>query len=59
MRLTSMQLDVSSKALGQGNIEIRAGVDKQTKSIAFVSVEALSGEEMVFRAQALFGRRGS
>jgi acyl-coenzyme A thioesterase PaaI-like protein len=55
MRLTSVQLDVSSKTLGSGEVSVRARVDKRTKSIAFASVEALAGEEMVFRAQALFG----
>jgi hypothetical protein len=57
MALTQIQLDVSSHAIGQRNVEVRAKVDKRTRSIVFASVEALSGEEMVFRAQALLSRK--
>jgi hypothetical protein len=55
MRLTSMQLEVSAKQVGQGAVAVRARVDKRTRSIAFASVEAVAGGEMVFRAQGLFG----
>jgi hypothetical protein len=55
MRLASVQLEVSSKPVGEAPVVLRTKIDKRTKSIAFASVEALTGDEMVFRAQALFG----
>lgn len=55
--LTQIQLDVSSRVLGLSDVHVRPKVDKRTRSIVFASVEALSGEEIVFRAQALFGRK--
>ena len=57
MALTQIQLDVSSRALGQGDVHVCAKVDKRTRSIVFASVEALLGKEMVFRAQALLSRK--
>jgi len=57
MAMTSLQLDVSSHALGGGKAEIRARIDKRTRSILFASVEASISGELIFRAQALFGRR--
>jgi hypothetical protein len=59
MAITSLQLDVSSRALGGGQAEILARVDKRTRSILFASVEANLGGKLVFKAQALFSRRGS
>ncbi|HEV7690259.1 MAG TPA: hypothetical protein VGO52_05530 [Hyphomonadaceae bacterium] len=55
MRLASVQLEVSSKPVGAAPVVVHTKIDKRTKSIAFASVEALTGDEMVFRAQALFG----
>jgi hypothetical protein len=55
MRLSSMQLEVSSKPIGDAGVTVRTKIDKRTRSIAFASVEALTEDEMVFRAQALFG----
>jgi hypothetical protein len=59
MRLTQIQLDVSSHAIGQNEVAINARIDKRTRSIVFASVEARAADELVFRAQALFSRRGS
>jgi hypothetical protein len=57
MAVTQMQIDVSSLALGQGEVAIHARIDKRTKSILFASVDAHAGDQMVFRAQALFSAR--
>jgi hypothetical protein len=57
MTMSSLQLDVSSHALSDGQAEILARIDKRTRSILFASVEASVGSELIFRAQALFSRR--
>ena len=57
MAMTSLQLDVSSHSLGDGQAEILARIDKRTRSILFASAEANAGGEPIFRAQALFSRR--
>jgi len=57
MAMTSLQFDVSSHALTDGQVEILARIDKRTRSILFASVEARMGGALIFRAQALFGRR--
>jgi hypothetical protein len=59
MRLTQMQLDVSSRLLGQAEVSVRARIDKATRSIVFASVDASEGDDMIFRAQALFSREES
>jgi len=59
LAMTSLQLDISSHTLGDGQAEILARIDKRTRSILFASVEANVGGELAFRAQALFSRRGS
>ena len=56
--MTSLALDVASAKLGPGEIEVRAQVDKRTRSIVFASAEAWQGEQLVFSAQGLFSRRG-
>ena len=58
MRLTQIQLDVSSRAIGRSEVTVSAYIDKRTRSIVFASVEARTSGELVFRAQALFSRRG-
>ena len=55
--MTSLALDVASAKLGGGEIEVRAQVDKRTRSIVFASVEAWQGQQLVFSAQGLFSRR--
>jgi hypothetical protein len=55
--LNSLQLEVSSKPLGLAEVVVGARIDKRTRSIAFVSCEAMSGDEMVFRAQGLFSAK--
>ena len=57
MGVTQMQIDVSSLALGQREVAIHARIDKRTKSILFASADAQAGDQMVFRAQALFSTR--
>jgi hypothetical protein len=56
--MTSLALDVSSAKLGGGEVEVRAHVDKRTRSIVFASAEAWQGEQLLFSAQGLFSRRG-
>jgi hypothetical protein len=56
-RLTTMQIDLASRPVGASEVAIRVRIDKRTKSIVFASVEAMAGEQMVFRAQGLFGKR--
>jgi hypothetical protein len=58
MKLTQIQIDLSSHAIGENGIAIRAQIDKRTRSIVFASAEATAGGAIVFRAQALFSRRG-
>ncbi len=55
--LTTLQIDVASQPVGSSDVVIRVRIDKRTKSIVFASVEAMSGQQMVFRAQGLLGRR--
>jgi hypothetical protein len=55
--MTSLTLDVASARLGGGEIEVRALVDKRTRSIVFASAEAWQGAQLVFSAQGLFSRR--
>jgi hypothetical protein len=59
MRLTQIQLDMASHAIGQNEVTISTRIDKRTRSIVFASAEARAGGELVFRAQALFSRRGA
>lgn len=58
MRLTQIQLDLSSHAIGEIEAAITARIDKRTRSIVFASVEARVDGELIFRAQALFSKRG-
>ena len=58
MRLTSLTLDVSSHALGDGEVTLTVKVDKRARSIVFASVEARSGDRLVYSAQGLFSRAG-
>ena len=53
-RMTSLALDVASHPLGSADVEMAARVDKRARSIVFASVEARSGERLVFSAQGLF-----
>ncbi len=55
--MTSLALDVASAKLGGAEVEVRAQVDKRTRSIVFASAEAWQGEQLVFSAQGLFSRR--
>jgi hypothetical protein len=57
MGLTQIQLDVASHVLSGDEIEVRARIDKRTRSIVFASVEGCGEGGMVFRAQALFSRK--
>lgn len=56
LRMTSLSIDVTSHALGPGEVELHARTDKRTKSIVFASVEARAGGRVVFSAQGLFSR---
>ena len=58
-RMTSLALEVASHPLGSAEVEITARVDKRARSIVFASVEARSGERMVFSAQGLFSAASS
>lgn len=55
-RLTSLSLELASRAIGEGMVAVAIQTDKRTKAIVFVSVEARIGAAMVFSAQALFSR---
>ena len=56
MRMTSLALDVTSHALGEGVVEIPSRIDKWATSIVFASVEARIGGSLAFSAQGLFSR---
>ncbi len=56
MRLTQLQLDLSSRAIDAEHVAISAQIDKRTRSIVFASAEARAGDALVFKAQALFTR---
>lgn len=58
MRLSSLALDLTSQALGDGLIDIAVQVDKRTRSIVFVSIEARSAGRLVYAAQGLFSLAG-
>jgi hypothetical protein len=58
MRLTSLSLEVASHLLGDGEVALTIKVDKRARSIAFASVEARSGDKLVYSAQGLFSRAG-
>jgi hypothetical protein len=57
MGMTQIQLDIASQAVGRADVHVRARIDKRTRSIVFASVEAMTGDMMIFRAQALFSRK--
>jgi hypothetical protein len=58
MRLSSLSLDVTSHALGDGPIDVTVQVDRRTRSIDAKTIEARSGGRLVYSAQALFSRAG-
>lgn len=58
LRMTSLALELASQDIRDGAVEIRTTVDKRTRSILFVSVEAWAGDQLVFTAQGLFSPTG-
>jgi hypothetical protein len=58
MRLSSLTLDVAAQPLGAGAITIRTHVDKKTRAILFISLEARAEDALVFSAQGLFSKTG-
>jgi hypothetical protein len=58
MRLTSLSLDVATHLLGDGEVALTIKIDKRARSIVFASVEARSGDKLVYSAQGLFSRAG-
>lgn len=59
LRMTSLALELASQDIRDGIVELRTTVDKRTRSILFVSVEARVGDQLVFTAQGLFSAAGS
>jgi hypothetical protein len=57
-RMTSLALDVASQALTDGRVKVAYQVDKRSRSIVFVSVDARLDGILVFAAQGLFSRQG-
>jgi hypothetical protein len=55
--LSSLALELAAQPLG-GVVEIRTRIDKRSRAIVFVSVEARSGAALVFSAQGLFSPAG-
>jgi hypothetical protein len=56
MRMTSLEMDVTSNAIGDHAVAITTQIDKRAKSIVFASLEARADGVLVFRAQGLFSK---
>ncbi|MDP3739771.1 MAG: hypothetical protein Q8R02_20455 [Hyphomonadaceae bacterium] len=56
--MTSLALELAAQDIRDGVVEIRTTVDKRSRSILFVSVEARISDQLVFTAQGLFSPTG-